>query len=523
MSELDLKRRRLRALQMQAAARAQQPDKSWGQVLKENILGDDDPTTQNTGEKIGSFLNKAGESMTFGLVGDEASAAVESSLGIGRPTTTDLVKGDNRSAYERRLDHYRGQEEVLERDNPGAALGADLGGAVAGMALPLGMMGTLGRGAGLMPRIAASSATGAAGAGTYGFMEGEGIDDRLEGAQNSAMLGAGVGAAIPVAGAGVQRVADALKGRAAMKAAAANAPSTAAQRAQGQALYKQIDDAGVQIKPEAFSGARKDIVNALRGQGLDELPGPGSLTPKSARVMEIAKQMEGKMAQEPTAALPFSSLDQLRRHAGNAAADLQSGRATPDARLGTETISKLDDFVKGLGPDDVVAGDIGKLQTLIPKAREVWRRMSKSQIVDDAIENSETYLSGGASGIRNQFARIARNPKVMKNFSKVEQKLINRVAQGTLPEQVLYLASSGLGNIGSIGLGAMAAGPLGALAGTGAALGMRKGAEKLANRNAEIARAIIANGGMEKLPVATDQARKIVESLMRRGVAVGPE
>ena len=97
-------------------ARGQSAPKDWKTTLWENIIGDNDPTTQNTGEKIGSFLNKAGESMTLGLVGDEASAAVES-----------LAPGVN---YEDRRDHYRQQEEVLERDHPGAAMTAEIGGAL---------------------------------------------------------------------------------------------------------------------------------------------------------------------------------------------------------------------------------------------------------------------------------------------------------------------------------------------------------------------------------------------------------
>ena len=111
------------------------PEKSWGQTLKENLIGDNDPNSQNFGEKVGSALNKAGEAMTFGLIGDEASAAVESAI----PGVT----------YNDRLNHYRGQEEVLERDSPGLALTSEIGGAVAGAMLPLGAAATLGRGAGL--------------------------------------------------------------------------------------------------------------------------------------------------------------------------------------------------------------------------------------------------------------------------------------------------------------------------------------------------------------------------------------
>ena len=47
----------------------------------------------------------------------------------------------------------------------------------------------------------------------------------------------------------------------------------------------------------------------------------------------------------------------------------------------------------------------------------------------------------------------------------------------------------------------------------------RKLSENMVNRNAEVVRALVAKGGLEKLPVATDRARQIAEALMRRGVA----
>lgn len=101
MEELRAEMERRRAADPLAAARAelerrQAARPGLGQRIRDNLLGDDDPTTQNFGERVGSFLNKAGESMTFGLIGDEASAAVESVLpGVD---------------YETRRDHYRDQE-----------------------------------------------------------------------------------------------------------------------------------------------------------------------------------------------------------------------------------------------------------------------------------------------------------------------------------------------------------------------------------------------------------------------------
>lgn len=488
------------------ALRARQgaPQKQLGQILRENIFGDNDDTTQNTGEKIGTFLNKAGEAMTFGLVGDEASAAVAGAIPGGR-------------GYQDRLDYERGQEEILERENPGVALGAEIAGGVAGAMTPMGAVGSLSKGSGLMKRIAASVAAGAGMGGTYGFMEGD-DGDRAQSALDGAKWGAAGGAAaIPIA-AGVRRVANVGARNRAVRRAAQNAPTTEELRALGNAGYQAVEDAGVQVSPGSFARRHQRIVDALRNNtGFDELPGPGSLTPKAARVNQIMTQASEEMAQDPTSALPFRSLDQMRRQAGAAAASMDK----TDSRAGMEIINELDDYVRNLGPGDVVAGDVDALQTALPKARETWARMSRSQMIDDALANENNYRSGGSSAIANQFARILRNPGAMRGFSEAEKEVMQRVVRGTVPERLLNYAGSGLGMMGQVAGGAaLGGGLLGGLIGTGTAIASRAGSEALTRRNAEIARAVVANGGLKQIPQAPDSVRKVTEALSRRIGAV---
>lgn len=491
-------------------SRARSEMTSTPRLLAENVFGDNDPTRQNAGEMIGSLLNKGGEGMTFGLVGDEASAGVES-----------LLPGVN---YEDRLKHYRGQEEVFERDHGGLALGAEMGGALLGALGPLGAIGTLGKGAGLGARMLASAGTGAGMGGTYGFMEGEGLEDRRKQGLTGAAVGGAVGAAIPVVGAGVQKAADSVARRRAIADAVRGAPTTDQLRSAGQAAYQSIDDAGVQVKPQAFEGARQKIVDALRqNTGFDELPGPGSLTPNTARVSQIMDDASKRMAAEPTAALPFKSLDQMRRQAGAAAGNVTN---RTDQQAGMTVIEGLDDFVRGLGADDVVAGDVKALQTALPKARELWTRMSKSQLIDDAMSQEGNYLSGGASAVRNQFARILRNPKTARSFSEAERKMMQKVVSGSIPQQIVNYLGSGLGMTAQIlggGAAGLAGGPaggiLGTIAGTATAAGSRKLSEAMTRNGAETVRKLVASGGMEKLPVASDASRKFIEALLRRGTA----
>jgi len=165
-----------------------------GQRVSEFLFGDDDPTTQNFGEKIGTALNMAGEAMTFGLIGDEASAAVAGAIPGGLD-------------YAERRDFERQQQGLLEATNPGVAIGAQIGGALlapAGMAAaaPRAASAVLAalRGNSALGTVARSAGAGAAAGLSQGYAEGEG-GIRNRAASGGAGLGIGTvagAAAVPL-------------------------------------------------------------------------------------------------------------------------------------------------------------------------------------------------------------------------------------------------------------------------------------------------------------------------------------
>jgi hypothetical protein len=480
---------------MTQAPTVQERPRGVGQVIYDNVIGDPKDGVQSHGEALGTWLNRAGETATLGLVGDEASAAAYSAL----PGRT----------YEGELDRFRKNEEGM------SGLGrvsADIAGAILPAMTGIGLAS---KAASIPAAILKGAAIGGAQGGTLGFMEGEG---GLENRASNAASGAGVGAALggivgPAVGAVTDKIAQALANKRAIAEAIKGAPTTDALRAAGNAAYKAVDDAGVVVKPEAFAGMVDDVTGTMRRGGLDE--GMGSLTPQAARVAAILDDTAKKSSD---AGVPFSEIDLLRRKAGVPASNM----ATPlESRLGTQAIEGVDDFINKLGPDDVLAGDAEALPALIGKARETWARMSKSQMIDDAVDASENYLSGSASGIKNQFARILKSPKLSRGFSEMEQAAMRRVVNGTMPEKVLNLFSGGMGQIATMGAGSVMGGLPGLLAGAGIASASRKGAEALAGRNAEIVRALVASGKAGALPQISQQPRAVVEALIRRSGEVG--
>lgn len=476
-----------------------------------------------TPRAVGGASAAATDGVLFGF-GDEYLAGLSTALGVqpdgeGGANWFDYSR-PMRERYSTALDAIRSEQEQFREDRPGLSIGSEVAGGVAGAL-------TAGGGAlaanvaqrGLVPRLATSAGAGAAGGATYAFGEGEdGLEARLAEAPQGAALGAAGGVAATAAAGGVKKIADALMRNRAINQAARQGPTTEALRTMGRQGYDDIAAAGVEIRPEAFDRVRGAILSRLQSEtGFDELPGPGSLTPNTARVMQIMNRSGDEMAQEPTAALPFRSLDQMRRQAGAAAGNVAN---RSDQQAGMTVIDGLDDFVQQLAPDDVTQGDIAALQEAIPRARDLWSRMSRSQQLEDAIAQEGNYVSGGASAIRNQFSRILRNERLRRGFSDAEQAAMQRVVQGTVPEQIINLLGGGIGQLTQMGVGAGVGGLPGAIAGTGAAMVSRAASEAVTARNAERARAAIASGllrGPNAIPQLSAERRALIEAMTRGG------
>ena len=217
-------------------------------------------------QKAAATVDKTVESMTGGLLGDEAAAWIESRV---------LGRGD----YDDRLAANRGRQAQLEEQNPGLALGADITGAL----LPMGGVGMAGKGMGLLSRMALSGVSGAGQGGLYGFMEGEGAEDRLSDAGRTAMIGGGIGFAVPGVTSAVRSVAGPILEPA--KAALGVGNARRASRAIGEAV-ESSGKTRAQIEAEiaqALADGQPEFVlaDALGHPGQRQMsslarrPGPG--------------------------------------------------------------------------------------------------------------------------------------------------------------------------------------------------------------------------------------------------------
>lgn len=411
----------------------------------------------------------------------------------------------------------RAYAEYDREANPAASWAGEIGGAVS---VPMSMGAKAATRGGRI--IGGARQAGRAGA-VYGMGVGEGdFKDRIPSMAEGAMFGAATGGALAGGGEALRGLLGKNMQNAAIRSAAKDAPTSDQLRAEGARLYDEIDNAGVQIKAQSVEDARQKIVDALKsGTAYSTRPGGKTITPNTAAVMDDFGDMTSEMLASGNAnpALPFRELDHLRRQAGAAAGNVTN---KSDQRAGMTVIEGLDDLVKGLGQNDVAAGDIQALQSALPKARDVWSRMSKSQMIDDAMSSEGNYLSGNASAIRNQFARILRSPKLSRGFNEAERAAMKRVVHGNIGQQLINYAGSGLGMMGQVGLG-MAAGPVGTVAGLAGAAASRKMSEAMTAKNAEIARALVANGRLKQLPQIDMNRAKILEALIGRGAVAAQQ
>ena len=450
-----------------------------------------------------AFMRGVGDMTEQGVglgFADEAGAGIGAGVDklLGR---TDEPFGD---VYRQHLSERQETNQGFREDHPVAALAAEVAGS-----LPTAAVGGAVTAASKLPLLARALIGGSVGGGAYGAGS-SAPGERAEGAA----LGAGLGAGLGAAGVGVGKAIAARAKRRAGDRTIKDAATQDELRTAADAQYKIADAAEGQIPVRVFAPFVEKLATTLKGEGADHL-----LHPRVARVLSVM----ARSADKPPS---LQDLQILRRQFGVAAKS-----AEPDERrLGRIAIDALDDFV------DDTAGQLG---STLKEGRALWARMKKSEIISDAIERATSRTAGKESGLRNEFAKLFRNKKMMRGFSAEEKSAIFDVSAGTPTRnaaRILGGLSIGEGQRRSIlnalvggGVGLAAMGPGGGmlgLAGPAIVGGIsQRIAEKGTRRAAELARALAAGprpGATPSRPVpgmALDQFLR--EGAQRR--LVGPQ
>lgn len=450
----------------------------------------------------GSFMNTPMTTKTSALQGVKEGAKQGATFGLSDEVgaaVAALMGGDHSTELANRRQFIDDAKE-----SGGFGIGSAMG------SLLPGSIGAkwAGKAAGLGGKMLRGAVYGGGQGAAYGFGEGEGgAAERSRNAMFPAAVGATLGAGVPLAGAGIKWAADNMPFTgtgAELARMAEGAPTTEQAKKVAKEVLEEAGQMGQTVPQDQFPGLK--IINDFSDK-LDTLPGQTS-TPGGIRLAENINTA----AANPGGVSP-ELIKKLRESASELSADLSpTFTPTRDARVGASAVGAIDDFIATL-PEG----------TTYKQGLDLWKKYLKSKDIDRIAEKAGNYLSNETGGVRNMLKSLLSSDKRSRTYTSAEQDMLRRIIKGTPVENVLRTAGSGLGRLFGAGAGIATAGNpvVGGMAGYGASSLAQSGADAITMRNLEIARALLAKGGMTELPQMPKAVQAIIEALMRRGSVAG--
>lgn len=398
---------------------------------------------KNVTDFTGGVINKAMEGMTFGLLGDEARAAIGSAAS---PKT-----------YDQALNSERAAEAKFAADYPVASTAAEIGGALMS---PTGAASTIG---------GAALRAGAQGAVTS-FMEGEGgAAERAKEAAKGGVASLLFGGAFAAGQKGISAGLDRLFRTTAQK------PTVEGLRSLKNAAYKAVDSAG-----QRFDAQDLEALATTARQNIDA---GYNFFPETDVGTAAALAMLDRTA-KAGAPLTLSQLDKMRQGMWK----LYSRTDEPGV---LDVISEIDGLIDSRAGASAVMG----------AAREANSRFRKAELLQDAFDKArmQTQSTGSGGNILNKYKQavtaIVTNPKKAKWFSAEETAAMEKFIEGSLPENILRrigkLAPGGNGLMLALNLVAGSVNP-GFLVATAAAQGAKSLADRSGQKGAEALQGLVS-------------------------------
>lgn len=210
-------------------------------------------------------------------------------------------------------------------------------------------------------------------------------------------------------------------------------PVTAAElKRESSTLYKQMEDEGVQIAPQAMADLNASVRTKLGDLRYDA---------DTDKLVNQALDLFSKKSGKP---MSFEMLEEFRKSIRDLPyTQSGAGRGTPKERA---IIAALDDtidkYMDGLTPAQITSGDPAAATAYLKKARDVRARgyrtetlenaFTKATATSDALNSNKSY----PQALRDEFGKIAKDPRKLSKFDKPTQDLIKKVANGTATQKV---------------------------------------------------------------------------------------
>jgi hypothetical protein len=380
--------------------------------------------------------------------------------------------GDKFSAYMNSGDRSYADQLKIEREATQAARDRASSAAIPSEIAGAVMTGSLAAnsGATLAGRLGTANMTGWRGllaraglmapeGAVYGAVDAAGNDKNIkEGAITGAIAGPAGSVLGDAAGAIVSRVMPRRPGT-------QQIPDLQGLRDQARRAYDQADQAGVIVNPQSVQRLQQNIINELTDFGYHPQLQPGI----GAVLHDLDRISQGNVT--------LRGVDVLRRIANNAR---QTNNPSERAAANI-VIEQIDNYVNGLGAQDLVAGNNMQGVNALRQARELWTRVAKNERFTNSIQSAQ--LRAESNQVNNIDSATRQNVRKLidpasrtapRNWTADERNALNGIVRGTIDQRALRwlgklaptgVVSGGLGTSMGAGLGAFVGGPAGAAVG----------------------------------------------------------
>lgn len=243
-------------------------------------------------------------------------------------------------------------------------------------------------------------------------------------------------------------------------------PSLEQLRDRARQAYDAADNAGVIVSPQSTQRLQHNIQRELADFGYHPQlqPGIGAVLNDLDRISQGNTTLRG--------------IDILRRIANNARqSNVPSERAAANI-----VIEQIDNYVNGLGPQDLIAGNSMQGVNSLRQARELWTRVAKNERFVNSMDSAELRAAstGSGSNIENATRQNTRrlidptSRTAPRNWTADEREALDALTRGSFTQNTLRLlgkfaptgvVSGGLGTTTGAAVGAAVGGPAGAAVG----------------------------------------------------------
>lgn len=198
------------------------------------------------------------------------------------------------------------------------------------------------------------------------------------------------------------------------------APSVKELKQSASEAYKAAEQANVVYSQGSYGNLVSGLESKLAAEGYDP-----DLQTSIATVMR-------KLGNKAGADISAEELENARRIAKTAGASADASTR----RLSKIIVDGIDEFTTQGPAGRAVSGNLADSVENLLKARDDYTKAMRGAQVEKLIDRAQR-RGGDASAIQAQFRSLADNEKRMRQFTPEQQQIINGIATGSLPINVL--------------------------------------------------------------------------------------